>query len=152
MRSIDHYLICLAAALALPLALSARPQTIPSTGTSSKGAYSLEMEIITPKQIEAYQRGEPPSGIILKTGETLEGFLEPQTSIPNYEIAWTTITCGGAVSGGGNIEVESSCGSVAGTSEGGDYELTIGLIRESGGVFSDGFESGNASAWSSVVE
>lgn len=144
-------IICLVAAFALPVALGAQQsRNGPSTGISNQGTYSLELEIISPEQIESYQQGTPASEIVLGTGETLEEFLDPKGAAPMFELAWTAVTCGGGMVASGDTQFETSCGqSVSGTSTGGGF--TLEPVIDDGTIFSDDFESGDTSAWDVVV-
>lgn len=122
-------------------------------------------QLLTDPQIEAYQKGIPPSEIVLTTGETLEDFLTEETSTPTYELAWIFVSGGGTSYGelpsalrlgscsAGTVELVSTIGQpVAGVATGGgpgnEYELWIGLLEDTS-IFSDGFECGDVSAWSS---
>lgn len=152
------------------VAASSVVATSPEVGRSGDPDVERELSssevgrLITVEQIEAYQKRTSPSEIVLTTGETLKDFLaEP----PTYELTWIIIS-GGGVSHGerssldtlgmesslvDTFELESAIGQpVAGVAIGGQagemYELRSGLF-ETGEIFSDGFESGDMSAWSS---
>ncbi len=111
-------------------------------------------QLLTESQIDAYQKGVPPSEIVLTT------------STPTYELTWLFASGGGWSSGellsalrpesspATAFELESTIGQpIAGAGSGGDpgneYELITGILWDTSTIFSDGFESGDLSAWSS---
>ena len=68
------------------------------------------------------------------------------------EIPWQSVDGGGGLSTGGNLAVTGTIGQPeTGTAQGGGFVFDGGLWSRSvdlGGLFSDGFESGDLSAWS----
>lgn len=82
---------------------------------------------------------------------------EAQTKANGYEVSWWNMAGGGGTSSGGSYELMGTVGQPgAGESSGGSYFLTSGYMAFAvtpivGEIFSDGFETGNTSQWSSTT-
>lgn len=145
--------------LVLPLAIEAQPRIPPRSAPPSLPEEIQEIgDLISPEQIEAFQKGKDPSEIILRTGGTLADFLSTKSTEPTFEIGWFAFTCGGGTSTGtsaggesGDVQVKSLCGQSVGTiAKAGDFELEP-ISEGDIPIFSDGFESSNMDAWSIQV-
>lgn len=121
---------------------------------TARGITPLEKEILrslTPEQATRLARGADPSTIILNDGRALEELL----NAAGLDLSWYTLDAGGGTSAGGAYRLHGTLGQAdAGVLTGGAFILTGGLQvvpDASGGIFRDGFESGDVNAWSSAV-
>ena len=103
---------------------------------------------ITWEQFVAWSDGEDPARIVLADGRTLAELLGTDFAIP-----WSTIVGGGGRMSGGGWTLHGGSGQAdAGYLSGGGRGLGGGFWHAGPpAIFVDGFESGDASAWTSSV-
>jgi len=133
----------------------------------SRQASALEREALrrmTVAQGLQFQGGVSASEIDLPGGETLEEFLASRGA-GSFNLSWFSLGGGGGSSSGGDFSMTGLLGSTEPEAlTGGDFSLVggfTGLVAEpvglgtcdgTGGVFCDGFESGDTRAWSRAVK
>ncbi|MCP4546830.1 MAG: hypothetical protein GY835_10245 [bacterium] len=131
-------------------------QTIPNlVNDDALGSPNVEiLNALTLEQLKEYLGGAYASEIVLVNGQTLETFLAGRSPLAAFDLPWCTIDGGGGLFSVGNpFEMAGTAGQPdAVTGSGGDYTLRGGFWAFSGQrglIFSDGFESGDLSWWSS---
>lgn len=119
------------------------------------------LQRLSPEQLESWLGGVEARHIVLDTGETLAAVLLRE-GIDVFDLSWWSLDGGGGVSMGGTFEVRGSLGQVdPGFSSGGGFRLKGGFwavlppppdpCESAGTLFCSGFESGELTAWSTVV-
>lgn len=128
---------------------------IASRASSTERAILQE---ITTEQLEAYLSGTPASAIVLSEDRSLEDFLRVQGKDGTFDLSWCTIDGGGGMtSQGGAFKLSATIAQAdAGVLANDNFKLTGGfwaigakLDVPDVEIFSDGFESGDCTAWSS---
>jgi len=128
----------------------------PTMASRASPAEQAVLQVLTTEQVEAYLSGKPASAIRLPDGNSLEDFLKAQGRSNGFDLSWFTIDGGGMWSQGWDFVLSATIGQVdAVVLAGGDFELTGGFWTmpdaTDSEIFSDGFESGDCSAWDDVV-
>ncbi len=116
------------------------------------------LQVLTTVQLREYLAGGDPNAITLESGESLAAFIAARAA-SGFVLAWYTIDGGGIFSSdaGGQYQLHGTIGQP----EAGTATSTVPYYTLTGGfwpgvpvqmpIFGDGFESGDTSAWSSVV-
>lgn len=110
------------------------------------------LQALTPEQAEAFAEGTDPAEIPLSGGRSLADLLESK-GLNSFEVSWWSVDGGSGRSTGGSFTLTATVGQPeAGRLAGGSFILVGGFVTPSapGLIFSDGFESGGTSAWSSA--
>ncbi len=111
------------------------------------------LELLTPEQAKAFARSAAASEIQLLDGRTLADLLR-ERGVTAFDLSWFSVDGGGGVARGGVYRLVATIGQPdAGRSTGGVYTLRGGFLLPAWAdpIFSDGFELGDLSAWSSAV-
>ena len=139
------------------------PVTLGNADSSEPAAPKMieYLERSVPKgAIEQFLAGSDPDDISVSPDETLAMVMERFRKGATFEVPWWTVDGGGGLeSTGGDYLLSATIGQpdAAATMAGGDFAMTPGFWAfntmvtppESCGIFCDGFESGDTSAWSS---
>ena len=159
-RSVTFYCMLF---LSIFFLLTAQPVSGGEAGTIDPSQEATNQEDATVEELRQtlsasnlkdFLAGVDPSEIILETGETLASVLL-STRTSTFDVSWYSFSSGGSVTEGGEFALIAAIGqAVAGETTAGEFSVMTGFGSgfQDLGIFSNGFETGDLSAWTNSTD